>query len=203
MSTIAIFLSPKSSSGSFVYSLAAHGLIAAALVFGLNLQLSKPVAEDQYVDLGYEVLDEAPTKAPPKPPVEEKMEEMQDKTSEIAGVQKENKTELGVGVDAKDSKKDIPYYKVKPKYPRAALLEGKEGWVMFEVDITETGEVENIRVIDGENRDLFQSPAKQAVAKFKYRPFVDEGGKAIRKLNHSVRVDFNLTEETDGDRASL
>ncbi len=199
-------LSPKSAGGSFVYSLAAHFLVAAAVVAALKIDFKPPEAAPDFVDLGYETFEAPPMQAPPKPPVEEKMEELQDKTSEIVGTQKENKTETGDGAAAKNEPPpNVPYYKHKHKDPKAALLAGTEGWILLEVDITETGEVENIRVIDGEQRSTFQSEAKRAVSLWKYRPFLDAAGKPVKKLNHQIRVEFNLVDAgTDEEsRASL
>ncbi len=198
-------LSPKTSSGSFVYSLLAHGLIMAGVAVGFNLGNSAPAPVENYVDLGYEELEAPPMQAPPKPPVEEKMEELQDKTSEVAGVQKEVKSAPGDGIAEKQTNSDVPYYKIKPKYPKAALLAGKEGWVMLQVDINEKGEVENVRVIDGENRSEFQGEARRAVSLYKYRPFVDANGNPVRKADHLVRVEFNLVDagSEEESRASL
>lgn len=198
-------LSPKSSSGSLMYSVLAHVLVVFGVIAGMNLQTSAPTIVEEYVDLGYEELEAPPMQAPPKPPVEEKMEELQDKTSTIAGVQKEVKSNPGDGIAEKQTNSDIPYYKIKPKYPKAALLAGKEGWVMLQIDITEKGEVENVRVIDGENRTEFQGEAKRAVSLYKYKPFVDGGGNPVRKADHLVRVDFKLVDagEEEESRASL
>ena len=55
------------------------------------------------------------------------------------------------------------YYKIKPKYPKAALVAGEEGWVMLKVDVTESGEVENVRMVDGNKRNLSQEEARRAV----------------------------------------
>lgn len=202
--TIANALSPKSSTGSIIYSVAVHALIAGAVVFGLQFQGSVPAPVDNYVDLGYEELEQPPMKAPPKPPVQEKMEELQDKTSEVTGTQKENKPQAGDGTEAKQTNSDIPYYKIKPKYPKAALLAGIEGWVMLQIDITEKGDVENVRVVDGEHRSEFQSEAKRAVSLYKYRPFTDANGNPVRKVDHLVRVEFKLVESGENsDNASL
>lgn len=199
-------LSPKSASGSFVYSLAAHFVVAAAVVTAFKIDFKAPEPAPDFVDLGYETFEAPPMQAPPKPPVEEKMEELQDKTSEVVGTQKENKTEMGDGTAAKNEPPpSVPYYKIKPKYPKAALLSGMEGWVLMEVDITESGEVENIRVIDGEQKNTFQGEARRAVSLWKYRPFLDGEGKPTKKLNHQVRVDFNLVDagSDEDSRASL
>jgi protein TonB len=203
-------ISPKSSGGSIVYSILAHGLLYAAVVVGLSLNLSKKEAPQEYLDLGYEAFDTPPVpekqqqkvvhSREPKAPVDQKAvpdnreKELQDEKSDVAGTQVA-KPETNVGNDSNGTAASTPYYKIKPKYPKAALVAGVEGWVLMQIDINEAGEVENIRVVGGEQRNMFEGEAKRAVAQYKYRPFVDASGKPFRKVDHQVRVDFNLVEQ--------
>jgi protein TonB len=64
----------------------------------------------------------------------------------------------------------------------------------MKIDINEKGEVENVRVVDGDKRNLFQDEARRAVEKWKYRPFLGADSKPLRKADHQVRVDFKLSE---------
>ena len=73
-------------------------------------------------------------------------------------------------------------------------MSGEEGWVLFSVDVTETGAVENLRLVDGEKKDVFQLEARRAVSKWKYRPFLDNSGQPVRKRDHLVKVEFKLEE---------
>jgi TonB family protein len=147
--------------------------------------------EENYVDLGYETFDEVPL---PKPIIAES-HEIQDENSEVVGLQKKKDPPIE-RTTASAPVTDVPYYKIKPKYPRDALESGLEGYVNLEVDVLEDGTVENIKVTGGEKLMVFETAAKRAVAKWKYRPFIDEAGQTIRKKNHLVRVDFKLTDES-------
>lgn len=202
-------LSPKSRTGSFGWSVLVHALIFSAVV-GVVHMAPTSAPPDDYLDLGYEVFDEPPvdtkvdqqqvrkspepvTKPDPQVVPDNTPKEMQDEKSDIAGTQAA-KPESNIGSDSNGNAASTPYYKIKPKYPKAALVAGIEGWILMEVDITESGEVENVRVVDGENRNEFQSEARRAVLHWKYRPFVNGEGKAFRKTDHQVRVDFKLNE---------
>lgn len=205
------WISPRTASGSVIASIAAHGLICAVVVGMLSSHLAEKKAPLGSVDLEYEVLD-----APPEPekiikPVVRRVEpklvettpvkatapvaqELQDTKGEVAGTQAAQAPQAQTAGDAASSAASTPFYKVKPKYPKAALIAGDEGWVMMKIDINEGGEVENVRVIDGVKRNLFQDEARRAVEKWKYRPFTDSSGQAVRKADHQVRVDFKLQD---------
>jgi TonB family protein len=173
-----------------------HVVIAGAVVAALNISLTTSEPVESYVDMEYETFDAPPEAAPPKV-VETRSEELQDQQSEVAGTQ-EKKEETANGNQANNTPQPTtPYYKIKPKYPKAALIAGTEGWVLLEIDVNENGEVENVRVIDGEQRNMFQSEARRAVEQWKYRPFMDRDGKPMRKADHQVRVDFKLTDNEE------
>ena len=202
--------SPRSPTGSVLSAVLVHSLLYAAVVVALGLGLSnKHEAPSVEAEVTYEMLNEAPTetkvvkqvvKANPETPVEKNLKpdltpkELQDDKSTVAGTQTAAKPQSNVGSDQNGTAASTPFYKVKPKYPKAALIAGTEGWIMLKVDVSEAGTVENVRVVDGEQRNLFQDDARRAVEKWKYHPFVDEGGKPYRKKDHQVRVDFKLNE---------
>ncbi len=203
--------SPKSSSGSILTAIIAHGVIYGASALILGQQLAKTLPLQGEVELGYEVLNEPPSEpvkevkrvraAEPEMPVVSKTKvdsqphEMQDAQSDVIGTQQAAPVQAAaVGSDSNGTAEATPFYRIKPKYPRAALVEGSEGWVMMKIDIDEAGEVENVRVVDGVKRNLFQDEARRAVEKWKYKPFLDLGGKPIRKADHLVRVEFKLSE---------
>lgn len=201
--------SPKSSSGSFVLAILAHAAIYGILVGALGLGLGKAEPKAEYLDLGYQTFDRPPepekkeqkvvrSNEPVRPPdpkavQDDAPKELQDDKGEVAGTQKA-KVETNIGNASEGTAASTPYYKIKPKYPKAAIIAGTEGWVLLEVDITETGSVENVRVVDGEQRNLFGSEARRAVEQWKYRPFMDSAGHPVRKSSHQVRVDFKLNE---------
>lgn len=214
MSTIAEasntrILSPRTGSGSFMYSLIAHVGLAALIVGLFKFGFSSPVPAPEYVDLDYQMLDDVP----PANPVEQKIKrsveptvkntekvdpkdtvkELQDDNGDVTGTQKA-KVENNIGADSNGTANSTPYYKVKPKYPQAALVSGVEGWIELKIDINEQGEVENVRVIGGEQRNTFQSEARRAVEKWKYKPFLNASGVPVKKIDHVVRVDFKLQD---------
>jgi TonB family protein len=202
--------SPRSSSGSFLFSILAHAALYGVLVGALGLHFSKPEPKQEYLDLGYQEFEAPPVpeqeehrvkhSVDPVAPVDAKVQpdntpkELQDEKGEVAGTQKETK-ETNLGNETKGTAEATPYYKIKPKYPKAALIDGVEGWVLTEFDITESGEVENVRVVAGEHREMFQNEARRAVEQYKYKPFVDQAGRPIRKTAHQVRVNFSLKDE--------
>jgi protein TonB len=49
-------------------------------------------------------------------------------------------------------------------------MKGQEGWVLLEFDITEVGTVDNVKVIESEPRRVFDSSARRALLKWKYKP---------------------------------
>ena len=206
------WLSPESSLGSMLSALLVHAVLygAVVLVLGVGYLTHKeaPIGE---VEVGYEVLNEPPPEPTkvvqtvarakePDAPVETKIKmdstpkELHDDSSTVAGTQKAQKVATTVGGENDGVATATPYYKIKPKYPRAALVSGNEGWILMKVDINEKGEVENVRIVDGKDRSLFQDEARRAVEKWKYRPFMNKSGKAYRVDSHQVRVDFKLSD---------
>jgi protein TonB len=209
MSPVKKAFSPKSPSGSLLFSLLVHVALYGAVVAVLGLNLSAPAPHEEYIDLGYQTFDEPPPPAPeerkvvrsPEPQTHTETQplpdntpkELQDEKGDVAGTQKAT-AETNLGNESKGTAEATPYYKIKPKYPRAALVSGVEGWVMLEIDVTEAGEVENVRVVGGEQRDMFSGEARRAVSQWKYRPFMDSGGHPVRKIDHQVKVEFKLND---------
>lgn len=204
-------VSPESGSGSFLYSVCVHVSIAFAVIMLLKINLqTKSVASESIIDMTYETFDRPPEptqevrhvakvvepETPPetKPIVDNTPKEIQDAQSDIAGTQTSSQPVAQAASEGTGTAATTPFYKIKPKYPKAALVSGTEGWVLMKLDINEKGEVENVRVVDGEQRNLFQSEAKRAVEQWKYRPFIDQTGKAFRKLDHQVKVEFKLQD---------
>lgn len=147
--------------------------------------------------------DQKPDPEPPEPqekPVDnapkELKSEMKDESSSIASsgssssqVQRKVASESEGGTAGY-----VPYYRIKPKYPRAALASGMEGWILFKIDITESGEVENIRVMEGENRNTFQDEARRALYRWKYKPATKDGV-VIKVIDHLVKIEFKLSDQ--------
>lgn len=202
----------KKLSASLGFSILAHIIVIIAVK---NIHFTSTVTEkivpETYVDLGYQEFEEPPQivetkipeikdtpevipdKADPTPAV---AQEMQDQSSDIVGTQKEApKDPPPVATTTNKNVTDVPYYKVKPKYPKDALASGLEGFIMLQVDIKEDGSVENVKVTGGDKVNVFESEARRAVVKWKYKPFTDESGHPIKKEQHLVRVDFKLVDD--------
>lgn len=203
------YISPRNTGGSFLWSVGLHLLVAGSVVGVMHITGGVSAPSEEFIDLAYQSFDEPPVpeqveqrvrkSAEPVAPVKQEMvpdnspKELQDEKGEVAGTQKAAPQE-NIGSDSNGTASATPYYKIKPKYPRAALIDGKEGWVKMKIDITETGSVENIAVIDGENRNEFEGEAKRAVALYKYKPFVNASGQPIRVNGHILEVVFKLEE---------
>lgn len=201
----------RNTSISVGLSIGLHILAIVALKYG-NFKVSEPAPpEETYVDFALQEFEEPPTivqdmkQVEVKPDIQEPIQndptpvaaaqEMQDSSSDVAGLQKEAPKEAPKTTVVNNANfTDVPYYKVKPKYPKEALAQGIEGNVRIEVDILQDGSVENLKVVGGEKLNVFETEARRAVSKFKYKPFLDESGQPIVKRNHLVQVDFKLVD---------
>jgi len=79
----------------------------------------------------------------------------------------------GLGVGVSDGEY-LPIVKVQPVYPQRAAQRGLEGYVIVEFTVTRTGTTKDIRVVESTN-PIFDKPAMDAAAKFKYKPRVING----------------------------
>ncbi|MXZ55988.1 MAG: TonB family protein [Gammaproteobacteria bacterium] len=87
-----------------------------------------------------------------------------------------------------------PLSKVEPEYPKEALLNSIEGYVVVRFDIDETGSVANPKVSTAKPPNLFDESALTAVAQFKYLPkYVD--GYPTPVKNRYVRIMYEMAEE--------
>lgn len=201
--------SPRKMPGAMLAAAGVHAFLALGVMALVSAGWIKSAPmEMQDSEIGYEILDEAPAANAPKPmpkvqpvaevkPVEPTKtdvaaRELQDAKSDVVGTsQAAIQQPAAMGGEGSGSSA-APYYKIKPKYPRAALVAGDEGWILLKIDVREDGSVDNVRVVGGEKRNMFQDEARRAVAQWKYRPFLDANGNALRVADHQVRVDFNL-----------
>ena len=133
--------SPRSTSGSLLLATLVHTAVYGAVLLCFAIGAGKEVATEltPTTELAYETFDAPPPSkdAPaPKPPVEDNSpKELQDQNSDIAGTQKEKPAQQAAA--PVQSVANVPYYKIKPKYPRAALAAGIEGWVSLKIDVDE------------------------------------------------------------------
>lgn len=72
----------------------------------------------------------------------------------------------------------MPLNDVRPDYPRHALQRGIEGFVKLAFTINRAGNVENIRVLEANPRNVFEREARRAAARWRFAPRT-EGGLAV------------------------
>ena len=66
----------------------------------------------------------------------------------------------------------LPIVRIDPQWPREALVEGIEGYVVVEVTIGADGSVKDVRVIQSEPRRMFDRNVIRAVLKWKFKPII-------------------------------
>ena len=103
---------------------------------------------------------------------------------------------LGAVVSAQDEPKKITraealgalVTRVQPDYPPVAKQLRIQGTVELQALVAETGEVSKVDIVSG--NPMLTGPAAQAVKRWKFKPFV-ENGKPIRVLA-PVTIDFKM-----------
>ena len=88
----------------------------------------------------------------------------------------------------------LPIVRIDPQWPREALIEGIEGYVVVEVTIGADGSVKDVRVIQAEPKRMFDRNVIRGVLKWKFKPRIINGvpveRKAIQMLEFTLD-DFN------------
>lgn len=100
----------------------------------------------------------------------------------------------GLTMNAQSNQDARPMVRVNPKYPIDALRNGVQGWVKLAFDISEIGQVINVKVLDSEPKRVFDKAAKQALRKWKYRAKSIDG-KKVQQQNFTVQLDFNMEQQ--------
>jgi len=98
--------------------------------------------------------------------------------------------EPGLGIGEGDGEY-LPIYRVPPEYPRQALFDQVEGWVIVEFTIGTEGEVKNARVVKAQPRGVFDQAALQAVRRFRFKPR-NVAGMAVEVHGVQNRIRFTL-----------
>jgi protein TonB len=78
--------------------------------------------------------------------------------------------------------------KIQPDYPPMARQLKIQGTVELDVEVTEAGTVSKVDIVSG--NPVLTAPAVQAVKRWKFKPFVEDG-KAVRVIAPIV-LDFKL-----------
>jgi len=86
----------------------------------------------------------------------------------------------------------LPIVRINPQWPRKALVEGIEGYVVVEVLIAVDGSVRGVVVIESMPKRLFDRNVIRAVLKWKFKPRIMNGVPVERKAIQ--RLDFSLDQ---------
>ena len=86
----------------------------------------------------------------------------------------------------------IPIVRIDPQWPREALLNGTEGWVLVEFTILKDGSVADPQVLESEPRRLFDRNAVRAILKWKFKPRIVDGEPIERRATQ--RLEFKLDQ---------
>lgn len=84
----------------------------------------------------------------------------------------------------------IPLVRIAPRYPRKALIEGREGYVIVELLVDEKGSVISASVVEANPSSIFNAAAIQAVLKWKFKPRVS-GGVAVKQRGLTT-IEFTI-----------
>ncbi len=91
----------------------------------------------------------------------------------------------------------VPIFQVPPQYPRRAAERGIEGCVVVEYTVTTMGTVRDPEVIAANPSGIFNSSAKRAALKYKYKPMIRDGV-AVEVPGVKQRITFILEGEGKG-----
>jgi TonB family protein len=65
--------------------------------------------------------------------------------------------------------------KLDVQYPSRAMQDNVEGWVELGYTIAANGSVSNVKVVNSEPANVFDSPATKAVSRLRYKPYLKDG----------------------------
>jgi TonB family protein len=89
-----------------------------------------------------------------------------------------------------DDAEPTPLYRVNPRYPIEYARRGKQGYTKIRFDISASGFVKNIEVIES-NGKSFNESSITALEKWRYAPKF-ENGKAVATTGIEVQLDYQL-----------
>ncbi len=99
----------------------------------------------------------------------------------------------GQGAPSNADSAPVPLVRIEPQYPRQAAMSGQEGWVQLSFNISQTGEVQGVKIVSSQPARVFDRAASNAVLKWKYRPQLRDGKPVVRE-NVLVQLDFKLRD---------
>jgi TonB family protein len=89
----------------------------------------------------------------------------------------------------------LPIDKTPPKYPRRALANGREGWVIVSYVVTTEGRVIDPVVEDSSGIRDFEKAALKVVKKWQYEP-ATYAGVAVEQCHTTHRITFKIEDST-------
>lgn len=100
---------------------------------------------------------------------------------------------INLGTMEMSDREVTPIFRVNPQYPSTQAQAGTEGFVSLQFDVSASGNVINIQVIDAEPKRVFNRAARQALRKWRYQPKI-EAGIPVAMQGLQVRLDFTLDQ---------
>ena len=85
----------------------------------------------------------------------------------------------------------LPIVRIDPQWPREALIEGIEGYVVVEVTIGADGSVKDVHVLQSEPKRMFDRNVIRAVLKWKFKPRIINGVAVERKAIQMLEFTLN------------
>lgn len=86
-----------------------------------------------------------------------------------------------------------PVVQIQPSYPPEAARNGIEGWVSLAFTVDPGGNVSDITIVDAEPKRVFDRAARQALARWKYQPKLEQG-KPVSQPGMKVMLTFSLDQ---------
>ncbi len=147
--------------------------------------------EERVIDVQIEEIEKKPPEPTQEPDMPEFVENFENiEALEITMRPTTGPTDINPN-NGEGSGEAMPIFKVAPQYPRRALTKGIEGFVELMFDITTAGKTENIRVIYAEPKGYFERNAVNVLAKWKYKPALDDGIPQPQR-NQTTRITYEL-----------
>ena len=136
-----------------------------------------------------------PQEAPPQPSISAgESPQVSLKTFDLPSVPIQPTINIDSGFGIGSGEGDyLPIVRVAPQYPRRALINDVEGWVIVEFTVTPLGTVTNPHIVAEEPSGVFSDVAKNAVLKFRYKPRI-VNGEPISVAGVRNKITFRLAK---------
>lgn len=92
-------------------------------------------------------------------------------------------------LNSSEQESDSCLIRVAPHYPTKARIQGVEGWVLLQYDVSATGFIENVKILDSQPLGVFDQEAVRALQKWKECP---TNKNTAEKAGNKVHIAFNL-----------